>query len=54
MYLKQNPDKEKTVYVNVLNTVRKIKEQRLTSVENILQYNFIISHTKNMLKKILK
>ncbi len=54
MYLNQNPEKEKTVYINVFNTVRKIKEQRLISVENILQYKFIISHTVNMLIKILK
>lgn len=54
MYLKKNQVKEKTIYINVWNVVRKIKEQRLISVENNLQYKFIISHTVNMLKKLLK
>jgi len=37
---------------NIWDTVRKLKEQRLKSVENLLQYKFIFAFAKKYLKEI--
>jgi protein tyrosine phosphatase len=48
----KNKTKPENFVVNVFNIVRKIKEQRLASLENVLQYKFLNAHVVNMLKKI--
>jgi protein tyrosine phosphatase len=42
------------VTFNIWNTVRKIKEMRLNSVENILQYKFIYSFVQKYLQNFFK
>lgn len=39
---------------NIWNVVRKLKEQRLSSVENVLQYKFIYSYIYKMLGYLFK
>jgi protein tyrosine phosphatase len=43
-----------TLKFNIWNLVRKLKEQRLSSVENVLQYNFIYSYTKKYLLSLFR
>jgi protein tyrosine phosphatase len=45
--------KNKNTNISIFNIVRKLKEQRLGSVENILQYKLIYSFLDKYLKKLV-
>jgi protein tyrosine phosphatase len=47
-------NKQNSVSFNLWNLVRKIKEFRIQSVENILQYKFLYSYISKTLVKIFK
>jgi len=50
----RNQIQNKVVRFNIWNTVRKLKEQRRSSVENFLQYKFIYNFTAKYLLDVLK
>jgi protein tyrosine phosphatase len=49
---KQNTNKKISYEFNIWNTVRKLKELRLFSVENIHQYRFIFDFVRKYLKNL--
>ena len=50
----KNFKKDESINLSIFNLVRKLKEQRMGLVENVLQYKLIYSFLDKNIKKILK